>query len=295
MLLIPALAMALTANAQTASLPEAASFSPAAQPGGAAVGPPPSFPGEPPTAVRELAVKPPPPVPFQEELRTLQSQLKMIEAKGPSRSTGRAFRQGRLRNPAQLPLEGLGFRSVRPHRHAYYGTDDMIAGLIETMARLKQADPDMPPLAVGDISGPKGGKIAVHRSHRNGRDADLVFFWMDSDGRPVKASEFVRFDRRGRAWQDGKLLLFDVHRNWNLVRGLLTSPHFGARVRWLFVYHPLRKLLLDYAERTEGDLHLVEYAWRVLQQPGNRAGRHDNHLHLRIDCSPQEARDGCRD
>ena len=290
------LTMALTASAQSAALAESASLSPAAQPAGSVALPLPSSPSaESPAAVRELEVRPPPPVPFQDELRALQSQLKVIEAKGPSRSTGRSFRQGRLRNAAQLPLQGLGFRSIRPDRHAYYGTDDMVAGLIDTASRLKQADHEMPPLAVGDLSGPEGGRIAVHRSHRNGRDADLVFFWMDEDGLPVETSEFVRFDRRGRARRDGKLLLFDVRRNWNLVRELLTSPYFGARVKWIFVYHPLRKLLLDYAERNEGDMYLVEYAWRVLQQPGDRAGRHDNHFHLRIDCSSQEQLDGCRD
>ncbi|MBI5200643.1 MAG: penicillin-insensitive murein endopeptidase [Elusimicrobia bacterium] len=288
------LAMSLAASAQSGAIAESASMSPGAQPN-APVAPPSSPAAEPPTVVRELAVKPPPPVPFQDELRTLQSQLKVIEAKGPSRSTGRAFRQGRLRNPAQLPAQGLGFRSIRPERRAYYGTDTMIAGLIDATAKLKQGDHDMPPLAVGDISGPKGGRIAVHRSHRSGRDADLVFFWMDEDGKPVETTEFVRFDRRGRARHDGKLLLFDVRRNWNLVRGLLTSPYFGERVKWIFVYHPLRKLLLDYAERTEGDMYLVEYAWRVLQQPGDRAGRHDNHFHLRIDCAPEEIVDGCKD
>lgn len=291
-----AVAIAVTAGAQGASLPNSTSLAPAGPAAGGVTAAPALPPqAEPTTAVRELAPRPPPPAPFQEELRVLQSQLKMIEAKGPSRSTGQVSRHGRLRNPAQLPLEGLGFRSIRPYRPAYYGTDELIAGLVETAARLKQADPEMPPLAIADISGPKGGRIALHQSHRNGRDADLGFFWMDEDGDPVPADELVRFDRRGRARYKGKTLLFDVKRNWSLVRALLTSPRFGERVRWLFVYHPLRKLLLDYAERVEGDLFLVEYAWRILQQPGARAGRHDNHFHLRIDCSPQELADGCRD
>ena len=243
---------------------------------------------------RELEVLPPKPAPFEAELKHLESQLKVIEAKGPSLSTGFAFRRGRLRNPAQLPLEGLGFRSIRPLRNAYYGTDDMIAGLMETCAALKQDDPDMPPLAVGDITGPQGGRIALHHSHRSGRDADLVFFWTDPDGKPVQTEEFVRFNRRGRAVYKGKPIRFDVQRNWNLVRGLLASPRFGDRVRWIFVYTPLRKLLLDYAERVEGDMYYLERAWQTLAQPGRRAGRHDNHFHIRIDCSDEELFEGCR-
>lgn len=287
------LAVSIAAQAATASLPDAVSVAPAAQPASPATVPPPPDAAAP-AAFRERPEPVPPAGRFHEELRHLQSQLKVIEAKGRSLSRGLPFRRGNLRNPAQLPLEGLGYRSIRPGRNAYYGTDDLIAGLVHACAELKQNDPEMPPLAVGDLSGPKGGRIAAHRSHRNGRDADLVFFWTDEDGRPMAADEFVRFDRRGRARHNGRRLLFDVQRNWNLVRALIKSPRFGDRVKWIFVYSPLRKLLLDYAERYEGDLFVLEQAWRVLQQPGNRAGKHDNHFHLRIDCSPEELADGCR-
>lgn len=287
------LAFSIAAQAATASLPEVVSVAPAAQPAPPAALPPP--PDGAPTAAFLERPEPAPAVgKFHEHLKLLQAQLKVIEAKGPSRSKGFPFRRGNLRNPAQLPLEGFGFRSIRPGRHAYYGTDDLIAGIMHASAELKQADAEMPPLAVADLAGPKGGRIARHRSHRNGRDADLGFFWTDLDGKPVPADELVRFDRRGRARYDGKTLLFDVPRNWNLVRALITSPRFGDRVKWIFVYNPLRKLLLDYAERYEGDLFVLEQAWRVLQQPGNRAGKHDNHFHLRIDCSPDELADGCR-
>lgn len=290
--LLPAVWFAVAAQAATASLPDAVQLAPAGQPAVPAAPPPPV--DAPASPMRELKEAAPPASPFQEALRRMQSQLKVIEAKGPSRSTGLPFRRGNLRNPAQLPLEGLGYRSIREGRNAYYGTDDLIAGLVQACAELKQADPDMPPLAVGDLSGPKGGRIAAHKSHRNGRDADLVFFWMDEDGASVATDEFVRFDRRGRAKHQGRTVLFDVRRNWNLVRALLTSPRFGDRVKWIFVYAPLRRLLLDYAERHEGDLHVLEQAWRALQQPGNRAGRHDNHFHLRIDCSAQELAEGCK-
>ena len=285
------LILAAGAMAQGVALPDRP-FTPPAPPAPAKAAA--AAPGTPGSAVRELEVTPPKPGPFDEQLKHLNGELKVIEAKGPSLSTGYAFRRGRLRNPAQLPLDGLGFRSIRPNRNAYYGTDDMIAGLMETAAALRQADPDMPPLAVGDISGPRGGRIAVHRSHRSGRDADLVFFWTDPDGKPLPTEEFVRFNRRGRARYNGKPILFDTPRNWALVKALLSSQRLGERVKWLFVYAPLKKLLMEYAEREEGDLYILERAWQVLQQPDGRAGRHDNHFHLRINCSDSELADGCK-
>ncbi|MBI4425287.1 MAG: penicillin-insensitive murein endopeptidase [Elusimicrobia bacterium] len=293
LLLKATLALSMTAGAATASLPDSSPLAPAGPP---LVAPLPAAQPAPPAAVRELA--PPPPVPlspFHEALRQVQAHLKLIEAKGRSLSKGLPFRRGHLRNPAQLPLEGLGFRFIREFRNASFGTDDLISGLLETCARLKEADPEMPPLAVGDLSGPRGGRIALHRSHRNGRDADLVFFWTDEDGKPVPADEFVRFDARGQAVHRGRRILFDARRNWALVRELLTNPRFGERVKYIFVYGPLKRRLLEYAQREEGDLFLVEKAWLLLQQPGRRAGKHDNHFHLRITCSADELLDGCRD
>lgn len=293
-LLQAVLAFSVAAQAATASLPDAVSVAPAGQPSGTIAPPPPLTEVQSQAPLRELQVAPPPPGPFQESLKHLASQMKVIESKGRSGSQGQPFRRGSLRNPAQLPLEGLGFRSIRPGRHAYYGTDDLIAGLMQIGADLKLADPEMPPLAVADIAGPRGGRIALHRSHRNGRDADLGFFWTDEDGTSIPTDDLVRLDRRGRARYKGRTILFDVRRNWNLARALLKSPRFGDRVKWIFVYSPFRKMLLDYAEREEGDLYVIEKAWRTLQQPGNRAGRHDNHFHLRIDCSAEEMTEGCR-
>lgn len=236
-----------------------------------------------------------PETPAARDLDTLQAQLKKIEAKEASVSSGFAFGRGVLRNPAQLPLEGVGYWAIRPERNAYFGTDDMVAGLIETCASLQRADPEMKPLAVGDISGPKGGRISLHLSHRTGRDADLLFFWMDANHRPIVTEDFVRFDAHGQGRYRGDKVLFDARRNWSLVRGLLTDSRFGNRVTRIFVSRPLRSRLLGYAATTEEDINIIRYARRVLQQPRSPAGLHDDHFHLRIGCSTRDAASGCRD
>lgn len=222
-------------------------------------------------------------------------QLKTIEAKGESRTLGPTFGSGSLENPAQLPLEGPGYYLLRPERNAHHGTDDLISGLIESCAALRQGDPLGPPLAVGDISGPKGGRIASHLSHRGGRDADLLFFWRDAAGRPILTEAFVRFNGRGRGRYRGRPVYFDARRNWALVRALLTNRRFGDRISKLFVSLPLKTLLLAHAERHEPEKALVRRARWVLQEPRRPAGPHDDHLHLRITCSSREKASGCRD
>lgn len=225
----------------------------------------------------------------------LDAQLKHIEAKGESRTVGLTFAGGALENPAQLPFEGRGYYTLRPERNVHHGTDDLVAGLIEACSSLQDSDPAMQPLAVGDISGPRGGQIALHLSHKSGRDADLGFFWLDAAGNPVLTEGFVRFNGRGRGKRNGRTVVFDVGRNWALVRALLANRRFGSRVAKLFVSLPLKTMLLSYAKRHEHDKSLVRRARWILQEPRRPAGRHDDHFHLRIACSPRERSSGCRD
>lgn len=240
-------------------------------------------------------VESPAPLPSPPDAAMANVQLERIGAKGESRTTGSASRRGALENPAQLPLEGLGYYILRPERDTHHGTDDLVAGLIEACARLKNADPGMQPLAVGDLSGPRGGRIALHLSHRSGRDADLLFFRRDMDGKPVLTDDLLRFNGRGLGRYKGEKLAFDVERNWALVKALLTNRRFGDRVVRIFVALPLKTKLIRYAERVEPRRSLVRRARWLLQEAKRPAGAHDDHLHLRIACSPRERAFGCRD
>lgn len=275
------LALAVTA-AQLAALPEPAAEASARFPRPWLIRPAP--PAEPAS-----------PLPAPPDAGMAHAQLERIEAKGESRTTGSAFRRGALENPAQLPFEGLGYYILRPERDSHHGTNDLIAGLIEVCAQLKQADPAMQPLAIGDISGPRGGPIALHLSHRSGRDADLLFFWRNLDGKPVLTDDFLRFNGRGLGRYKGEKLAFDVERNWALVKALLTNRRFGDRIARIFVALPLKTKLIRYAERVEPRQSLVRRARWLLQEAKRPAGAHDDHFHVRIGCSARERSFGCRD
>ncbi len=186
---------------------------------------------------------------------------------------------------ATLPERGSGFRRLRPWAQTNHATARMVATL--TAAAAQVAGPDDPPLIIGDISGPGGGHLPGHHSHRSGRDVDLLYFYTTPGGAPVEAPGFLRVGPDGLGRLDGtsEFVRFDVARNWRLVRALLDSPH--ARPQWIFVVTHLEARLIEYARALDEPPDLIWRAENVLHQPGDSAP-HDDHFHLRIDCGDDE-------
>jgi penicillin-insensitive murein endopeptidase len=145
---------------------------------------------------------------------------------------------------------------------------------------------------IGDLSSRFGGEASGHRSHRTGRDADLLFYVTTPDGRPLASPGFVRMgpDALAPVPHGGNYLRLDVEREWALIKALISSRE--ANVQWLFVADSLEALLVEYARARGEDPELVWYAESVLLQPG-RSLPHDDHLHLRIACTAEEAVAGC--
>ncbi len=146
-------------------------------------------------------------------------------------------------------------------------------------------------LELGELSRHDGGPIASHRSHQNGRDADVGFYQIDLNGDPVRAPRFVRFDGAGDCLDD-PTERFDDRRNWALVRAMLEDPRY--EVRQIFVYAPLRARLLAYAAKVGAPRDLRTRAAQAMMQPGN-ALPHDDHFHIRISCPADQIDLGCTD
>ena len=70
------------------------------------------------------------------------------------------------------------------------------------------------PLLVGDLSFVSGGVAEGHRSHRNGRDVDLILYALTPDGRSVRSPGFVLYGPDGLASHQGKFYRLDVEREW---------------------------------------------------------------------------------
>lgn len=199
---------------------------------------------------------------------------------------------GVLTAGSELPKSGAGFTRFRQHSPNYFGGERLVGAIQRVAEKLAKSDPNASPLVVGDLSGPHGGKIPGHNSHRTGRDVDLLFFYRTSRGAIVAAPGFIHVQSDGLALvpETGQLLMFDVERQWRLFRALLEEPGLG--VQFLFVSSTVEALLVDYARARGEPLDLVHRAQSVMLEPKDSMP-HDDHVHVRVACSPDQAFTGC--
>ncbi|MGB5703999.1 MAG: penicillin-insensitive murein endopeptidase [Polyangiales bacterium] len=209
--------------------------------------------------------------------------------RGQTISVGTSDR-GYLRDAIALPERGEGYRRLRPGEGTRYGTSTLVAAIEHAARAVALAFPGGYPLRVGDLSAQRGGTHPRHRSHRAGRDADLLFFVRDAGGITALNTGWARFDGLGLAAVSGRVLAFDEARNWHLVRTLVMDDE--ARVKWLFCSNELKARLLRYAARHEPSPEAVLRATWVLHEP-SRGDTHDDHFHLRVGCSRGEQSFGC--
>lgn len=205
-----------------------------------------------------------------------------VSVGGPSR--------GFVRFAVPLPPRGEGYRAVRDPA-ASFGTARLVAFLQRVARTVKEQAGPGPDVRVGDLSQQWGGRIEGHGSHRNGRDADVLYFARDASGQLADVGA-MRFDRFGQGELDGARYRFDTARNWALVKAMLTDAE--TEVQWIFCSHGLKVLLLEEALARGEDIELVRRAAWILHRPTN-ARPHDDHLHVRIFCSAEDRAYGCID
>jgi penicillin-insensitive murein endopeptidase len=208
---------------------------------------------------------------------------------GEGGSIGHTSR-GLLGEPEHLPRSSDNFRFYRAYDRRY-GTPELV-GLVRRTADRVAAEHPGSTLLVGDMSGPRGGFISEHGSHRNGRDVDLAFFATDPAGRERRGTPLVRFDRFGVGVRKRAAVRFDSARNWAVVESLLGDD--GAEVQWVFVSRGLKALLLEWAVHHRRPVETVERAVKVLHQPTDGMA-HDDHFHVRIYCPRDPPDHLCRD
>ncbi len=172
-----------------------------------------------------------------------------------------------------------------------YGTDVTVRTLVRAAQAVAKEFPGTVTY-LGNLSREGGGDIPWSSSHNSGRDADIAFHMLDTEGRPAVRGDLVELDDHGWAVDAEGVLQFDVARNWVMVNSLLTDPE--SQPQYLFVSNPLRGQLLAEAERRRAPRAVIADARRILRQPGGKPP-HDDHLHLRIHCTRLDLAHGCRD
>lgn len=183
--------------------------------------------------------------------------------------------------PVELAAQGPGWLipATWSHRGLNYGTPSMVALIKRAAKRVTKARPGAT-LYVGDLSLARGGATEWHRSHKCGRDADLLFYAVGVDGQQAAPpSTMIPFDADGFGYADsGDKVRFDTPRNWALVKALLEDR---VPVEKLFINDVLRQRLLAYAKGRKEPRRLIERAAALMSQPSG-VGPHDDHLHVRI-------------
>ena len=200
--------------------------------------------------------------------------------------------QGVQTDAVELPAAGEGFVRYRPKGRNHWATQRLINAVTGAAAYVAHSYPQGEPLVIGDFSARYGGKIPGHNSHRTGRDVDLLYYVTTPAGAPVRSPGFVSLDSDGLAsvFETGQFVRLDVPRNWELVKQLLQNPTIG--VQFMFASHKVETLLIDYALSRQEPLELVYRAQTVLLEPKDSMP-HDDHIHLRIACAPDEGVSGC--
>lgn len=209
---------------------------------------------------------------------------------GPSSGT----LQGAVALPERAP--GLFSNPRRPNATAFYGTAEMINALASAAAVVDRTLPGGL-LAVNDIGFERGGPIDHHGSHQAGRDADVLFYLLDGEGRP-HPSIGVPIDPEGQGTDyrdlmnpdDDVPLHIDLPRTWRFVQALVTDER--ALVQRIFVVEHVRSMLLAEAARQRAPAAAVQRFSEVSCQP---AYAHDDHLHIRLFCTNEDLTAGCTD
>jgi penicillin-insensitive murein endopeptidase len=205
-------------------------------------------------------------------------------------SIGTANR-GVLADGAQLARDADGLRWLR-HDDRHWGVPRLTQAIASAARQVALERPGAP-LYVGDLSTRQGGgPLAPHFSHRSGVDADLLFYLTTLDGASVDSPGFVHFgaDGIGRDEASKRWLRFDVEREWLLVKALIENP--TARIQWIFISDVAQAMVIEWALARGDSLETIRRAQEVMLQP-HPGGVHDDHIHVRTSCSPEEIVAGC--
>jgi len=187
----------------------------------------------------------------------------------PSEAIGPTNR-GRLENPVMLPPH-RGYVIRTPGRA--YGTEETVRWIVDAFDHVDAKFKRTKVVRVHDISDKNGGKLRDHKSHQNGRDADISYYQEECGPNGCRFTDFKSSE-------------LDVARQWTLLEQWLRN----GQAEMIFIDYRLQAKLYRYAKR-----HGVSKAKldRWIQYPRGKYEadgvirhfpNHEDHLHVRFVC-----------
>jgi penicillin-insensitive murein endopeptidase len=148
-----------------------------------------------------------------------------------------------------------------------WGTSETMAAIEAAIDKVHEVFPGAPPIVVGDISDPDGGRLKRHESHQGGRDVDLGFYY--------KRGQETRFTA-------GTPANMDLPRNWALVRALVTCTD----VETILLDTRIQRVLYNYALSLSEDKAWLDRVFQYSRGSGSAVIKHvpghRNHYHVRF-------------
>ncbi|MGZ3773962.1 MAG: penicillin-insensitive murein endopeptidase [Pseudobdellovibrionaceae bacterium] len=192
---------------------------------------------------------------------------------------------GRLENAADFlryakKYDPAGFFILRPERKTYFATNE----LLYVVAKMGQATLQNLPgysLALGDLAHEKGGRLGSHRSHQNGLDGDIGYYFNTKALEGTFTSAVVG-NKPHPNWM--------YEEQWKLFKFAVKTKYVDR----IFLHKVLKKALCNLAiekgelEKGKNDGLAYETLRRLIADPSS----HDNHFHMRVKCSKSQIR--CR-
>jgi len=167
---------------------------------------------------------------------------------------------GRMVNSVRFPA-GEDWLVISPDKA--YATQETVDYLAQAIRAVRARYPHAPPLRVNQLSAKEGGYLRPHKSHQNGRDVDLGFYYPTVD--PIR-------ERAREKYIDPEL-------NWALIRALVTHTD----VQMILVDHRVQKVIYDHALRSGEDKAWLDSLFHAgANSIVKHAKRHRDHFHVRF-------------
>jgi murein endopeptidase len=171
--------------------------------------------------------------------------------------------RGALVNAVAMP-EGPAWHIVDPANS--YGTPEAIASITSAVDHVTASHPETPPLYIGHLSAPGGGRLRPHKSHQSGRDVDLGYYYRGG------AKWYARANAKN----------LDVERTWALVKAFAEDPNVEA----IFMDRSVQVLLRNHAKKAGEDARFIDSLFAKHRRDWTRLIHHEwghlTHLHVRF-------------
>lgn len=168
---------------------------------------------------------------------------------------------GRMVNSVRVPQGGEDWLVVSPE--LAYGTQETVDYLTQAIREVRKQYPNAPPLRVNQLSSREGGYLRPHKSHQNGRDVDLGFYYPTVE--PVRARERERY--------------INVELNWALIKALAMHTD----VQMILVDKRVQKVIYDFALSKGEDKAWLDSLFNAgAKSIVKHAKRHRDHFHVRF-------------